>query len=65
VPLECRSYSTHRRDVVIDMRRGELELVIDQHHASEGEPSWVELAFTSDGIALSGCASTLALQWID
>jgi hypothetical protein len=65
VPLECQSYSTHRRDLVIDLDRGELELAIDQHHTSEGEPSWVELAFTSEGIVLTGCATTLALQWVD
>jgi hypothetical protein len=62
-PMECRSYAVHRRDLVIDVERGELELIIDQHHGGEGEPTWVELAFTSDGIVLSGCASTLALQW--
>lgn len=62
VPLGCHSYSTHRRDVVIDIGRGEIELVIDQH-ASESEPTWVELTLTSDGVTLSGCATTLALQW--
>lgn len=63
VPLECRTYSTHRRDLVIDVVRGELELVMDQHQAAEDGQPWVELALTSDGIELSGCATTLALQW--
>lgn len=65
VPLECRTYSTHRRDLVIDAERGELELVIDQHQAAEDGQPWVELALTGDGIVLTGCATELALQWTE
>lgn len=64
-PLDCRTDSVLQRDLIIDVTRGELELVIDQHIAEEGAPARVELAFTPDGIVLSGCATSLPLAWTE
>jgi hypothetical protein len=62
MPIDCQSYATHRRDLVIDMDSGELELVVDQTQPEGGLP-WIELVFDEGNIVLSGCASALELQW--
>jgi hypothetical protein len=65
VPVECQTYSTIRRDLVIDEEDGELELVIDQTQANPDALPWIELSFDQGNIVLSGCASALELQWTE
>jgi hypothetical protein len=64
VPRQCQTYSILQRDLVIDMDEGELELIIDQHQSVEAAQPWIELEFAEGNIVLSGCSSTLALQWV-
>ncbi|MFO7568006.1 MAG: hypothetical protein R6X02_35520 [Enhygromyxa sp.] len=65
IPLECRTYSTHRRDLLIDAARGELELVIDQQQAGEDPRPWVEVELAKGGIVLRGCDGSMPLQWTE
>jgi hypothetical protein len=67
MPMNCQSYSTIRRDLVIDENDGELELLVEQTQPSPNDDAlpWIELKFYEGNIVLSGCASALELQWTE
>jgi hypothetical protein len=56
---------TFRRDFIIDEEDGELELMVEQSLLERDAPPRMELAFEQGGIVLSGCESTLELQWVE
>lgn len=77
IPLECLTYTTLWRDLVVDRETGELELAIERTQAEGAPTPELEIEFPRDpsptdaaerglaSVVLRGCGSTLELQWTD
>jgi hypothetical protein len=67
IPIECLTYATRWRDLIIDADTGELELIIDQSQPEETAPPRIQLEFDTElpGIVLRGCGTVFELVWTE
>jgi hypothetical protein len=63
IPLDCYSYATVRRDLVIDLDHDTLVLVLEQSRTTGDAQPWTLPRFEPPGIRLSGCDGVLELRW--